>query len=697
MAALPGVTGARLNFGAATLTVEGDVPVPALLALARAEQLQAVREGEERPAPPTVQGEVRRLLIAGALLAAGVLAGWLLAGWSPLAAPVLYALAIAVGGWPTARKGLRSLRRLRFDSNVLMTVAVAGAALIGQWSEGAVVAFLYNLSEALEAYAMNRARGAIGALVQLAPRTARLLDGREVPVDAVAVGEMLLVRPGERIALDGVVRAGISAVDQAAITGEAMPVTREVGDPVYAGSINGEGALEVAVTRLVRDTTLARVIHQVEEAQAQKAPAQRFVDRFARWYTPAVMLAAALVMVVPPLFFHRPWDRWIYAGLALLVLSCPCALVVSTPVALVSGIANAARYGVLIKGGLYLEQAGHLQAVAFDKTGTLTRGRPVLTDVVSLGEAPPARILALAAAVEARSEHPLARAVVQAARDGGLALPAAADFTALPGRGAAAVVEGVAHYAGTPRLFSELGALAGDSSAVAAVERLEAAGKTAVLLGTAERLLGVLAVADELRASSVAALQELRRLGVRHAVMLTGDSPRTAAAVAAQAGLAEYRAGLLPADKVTAIGQLQQEYGLVAMVGDGINDAPALAAAGLGIAMGGAGSGVALETAGAVLMADDLSGLPFLVRQSRATLAVIRQNIGLALGLKLLAVLAVIPGWLTLWLAVIADMGGTILVTLNAVRLLRLRPGHPAGRIGAARQDSGNFSGTREE
>lgn len=624
----------------------------------------------------TLFGATRETLLlasSGALLAAAWLAGWLRPD-RPLAAVSLYALTILVGGFPTARKGIRSLLRLEFDINTLMAVSVAGAALIGEWSEGAVVAFLFNLSEALESYSMERARGAIRALVQLAPRQARVRRGQveaEVPVEQVQVGDRLLVRPGERIAMDGVVRQGSSSVNQAAITGESIPAEKEPGSQVFAGSLNGEGALEIEVTRRVDDTTLARIIHLVEEAQAQRAPAQRFVDLFARYYTPAVMALATLIMTVPPLLLGQPWRHWLYQGLALLVVSCPCALVVSTPVALVSAIANAARNGVLIKGGLHLEQAGRIQAVAFDKTGTLTRGRPVVTDVIKL-EGAMAEILCLAGAVEQHSEHPLARAIVAAARHECLSLPAAEGFRSITGKGASAVVGGTRYYVGSPRLLAEVGADTGP--AAAAVERLQAAGKTVMLLGTADRVLGIFGVADQLRASSVAALRALAHAGVKQTVMLTGDNAGTAAAVAAQAGISDYRAGLLPEEKVAAIRELRERHGTVAMVGDGVNDAPALAAASLGIAMGGAGTDVALETADVALMADDLSKLPFLIRLSRATLKVIKQNIGLSLALKLAAVLAVFPGWLTLWLAILADMGATILVTLNGIRLLRMRP-----------------------
>lgn len=686
VAAIPGVTRVQLNFGAGKLTVEGNFSIQAVIKEAQKENIEARPEGHTAPAAPetieprrrwsmgSVSRETLLMVISGALLAAAWLAAWIVPE-TPLLSTVLYALTIVVGGYPTARKGIRSLLRLNFDINVLMTVAVTGAALIGEWTEGAVVAFLFNVSEALESYSMERARSAIRALMEIAPKVARIRRGQEeleVPVEEVQVGDVMLVRPGEKIPMDGRVLKGTSAVNQAAITGESIPVEKGPGDEVFAGTLNGDGALEVEVTKLVTDTTLARIIHLVEEAQAQRAPAQKFVDVFARYYTPAVMVLAALIILIPPLFLGQPWGEWIYRGLALLVVACPCALVVSTPVALVSGIANGARHGVLIKGGLFLEQAGRLQAVAFDKTGTLTRGRPVVTDVVKLADEDMAGLLCLAAGIEQFSEHPLARAIVEAARREAQGIPPAEDFSAIIGKGASAVIQGTRYYIGSPRLFSELGA--DTAAAEEVVARLQAEGKTAMLLGTEAQVLGVFAVADELRETSVAALQELKQAGVRHIVMLTGDNARTAEAIARRAGITEFRADLLPEDKVEAIKQLRERYGVVAMVGDGVNDAPALAAATLGIAMGGAGTDVALETADIALMADDLNKLPYLVRLSRATLRVIKQNIGLALALKLLAVIAVFPGWLTLWLAILADMGATILVTLNGIRLLRLRP-----------------------
>ncbi len=677
MAALPGVTRAALNFPAATLTVEGRFDPRAVIREAAAHDgVMARPEG----APPGVTSSWTRRWngIRTALSGLALLAGWI-AEWSgagPTVTVPIFAAAMVLGGYATICRGLRALPRLHFDMNVMMTGAVVGAAAIGQWEEGAAVAFLYSVSNYLEAYTTDRGRRSLRALMDLAPREARVRrDGTEqvVPAEAVRVGDLLLVRPGEKIAADGVVRAGASAVDQSPITGESIPADKNAGDAVYAGTLNGFGALEVEVRRRVEDTTLARIIHLVEEAQAQRAPSQQFVDRFARYYTPAVLALAVGLALAPPLLLGAPWGPWIYRGLALLVVSCPCALVVSTPVSIVSAIANAARRGVLIKGGAYLEELGRLRAVALDKTGTITQGRPAVTDVLPLDGASTDQVLALAAAVEARSEHPLARAIVDAARRRGLGVSEARDLTALPGKGARASVDGRTVYVGNPRLFSELGQ-APTGAAFRTAAELSAQGKTAILVGTGEATVGVIAIADVLRPQSRAAVAGMRAAGIAHIALLSGDNGATACAMATAIGADEVRADLLPEQKVAAVQQLRARFGHVAMVGDGVNDAPALAAASVGVAMGVAGSDVALETADVALMADDLGRLPFLIRLGRQTLRVIRQNIAFALAIKAVAIAAVFPGWLSLWLAVLGDMGASVLVTVNGMRLLALRP-----------------------
>lgn len=680
MAALPGVTRAVLNFGAGKLAVEGAFdPKAVIREAARHDGVVATPEG----APPAPRGGWAprlpqvRMAASGFLILAGWTGAWL--GLGPGVSTPLFAAAMLIGGYATIRRGLRALARLQFDMNGMMTGAVAGAALMGQWGEGASVAFLYSVSNWLEGYTTDRARRSIRALMDLAPREARVRrHGAEhvIPVEQVEAGDLLLIRPGEKIPMDGTVRAGASAVNQAPITGESVPVDKGPGDAVYAGTLNGHGALEVEVTRRVEDTTLARIIHLVEEAQARRAPSQQFVERFARVYTPAVLALAAALMVAPPLLAGAPWPAWIYRGLALLIVSCPCALVVSTPVTIASAIANAARRGILIKGGAYLEALGGIQAIALDKTGTLTRGEPEVTDVVPLDGGSPEDLLALAAAVERESEHPLARAVVRASERQGLAAAPASGFTAIPGKGGQAEVGKRHILVGSPRLFSEVGP---GSAASAIVTDLEAQGKTVMLVGTRQGPLGVLALADRLRPESRQAIADLRRAGIRHVALLTGDNRATAESIARQVGADTVRAEVLPDQKLEAVQALRREFGSLAMVGDGANDAPALAASTVGIAMGVTGSDVALETADVALMADDLSRVPFLMRLGRQAVRVIRQNIAFSLLIKAVAIVAVFPGWLTLWLAIFGDMGASVLVTLNGMRLLRLNGGVPPG------------------
>lgn len=675
VANLPGVARAALNFGGATLTVEGAFDPKAVIREAAAHDGTGARlegeglrdGGDRRWGMPEL-----RMVVSGLAISTG----WVIevAGGPAHLAISLFAAAMLVGGYATVRRGLRGLARLQFDMNGMMTGALAGAALIGEWEEGAVVAFLYAVSNWLEGYTMDRARRSIRALMDLAPREARVRrNGGEavIPVQELRVGDLLLVRPGEKLAGDGIVKSGSSAVDQSPITGESVPVDKGPEDPVYAGSLNGHGALEVAVTRRVEDTTLARIIHLVEEAQAQRAPTQQLVDRFARIYTPAVFALAIGLMLVPLLPVGQPWSPWIYRGLALLIVACPCALVVSTPVTIVSAIANAARRGILIKGGAHLEELGRLKAIALDKTGTLTWGEPELTDVIPLDGRTSEDLLALAASVETQSEHPLARAVVRAARRRNLLLPPAGAFTAIPGKGGRAVVRGQAVYAGSPRLFSEMGNGIAAEGRVASLER---EGKTVMLVGTTQAVLGLLGLADQLRSESRQAVAALRAVGIQHVALLTGDNRAIAQTIADQIGADTIRAEVLPEQKLEAVLALRAEFGSLAMVGDGVNDAPALAGSSVGIAMGVAGSDVALETADVALMADDLSKLPFLVRLGQDAARVIRQNIGFSLLIKALAIAAVFPGWLTLWLAVLGDMGASVLVTLNGMRLLAVKP-----------------------
>lgn len=667
---LPGIEDARLNFMAAKLVVVGDIQDDRLQ-----EEIKKVEDvtihpidgadSEPRPAWWT-QGQV----VTTALSLLFLLAGLLLSGqvwWSRS----LLLLSMLAGGYSMVYKGIRHLLKLNFDMYVLMTVAITGALLIGEWIEAAVVVFLFAVSEMLEAYSMERARRSIRSLMEVAPREAIVLrDGAEhrVPVEQLEVGDVILVRPGEKIAMDGVIVEGSTAINEAAITGESLPVEKTAGDTVYAGTLNQQGAVQVRVTKRVEDTTISKIIHLVEEAQSEKAPSQAFIDRFAKVYTPLVMALSVLVMTLPPLIAGN-WQHWLYQGLALLVVACPCALVISTPVAIVSAIGRAARSGVLIKGGVHLEEVGRLKAVAFDKTGTLTRGEPVVTDVQGWHGLSRPEVLQLAASLERMSEHPLAKAIVREAEQSGLSLLPVEDFTAIPGQGATAAVGGQSYAIGNERLFA-------DHPDLSDVEPLMAAyreqGKTAVILGDRERVLGLIAVADQVREESAQVIAALEQEGIATA-MLTGDNRQAAGSIARQVGIGQYDAELMPEDKLAQIKRLQAKYGKVAMVGDGINDAPSLAAATVGIAMGGAGTDTALETADIALMADDLGKLPFTVRLGRKAVRIIKQNITLALGAKLLAVLLVVPGWLTLWLAILADVGATLLVTFNGMRLLYVK------------------------
>jgi Cd2+/Zn2+-exporting ATPase len=584
----------------------------------------------------------------------------------------LHGMALAAGGWMAARKAVRAVLARRLDMNVLMTVAVLGAIAIGQWDEAASVAFLFALAQLLETYSLDRARQAVRRLLAVAPPEATVRrDGQDVrlPVAEVGVGETVVIRPGERVPLDGIVRSGTSALNQAPITGESMPVEKVPGSQVFAGSINGAGAVEVEVTHRAQETMLARIIALVEQAQAQKAPTQTFVERFAAIYTPAVIAAAVLIATLPPLLLAEAAWPWVYRALVLLVISCPCALVISTPVAVVCGLARAARTGILIKGGRVLEALGGLAALAFDKTGTLTVGRPIVTDVRPLDGVDPREILRLTAAVEARSEHPLAAAILRDARGQGIAWSPAADFRAVAGRGARARLDGVTYHVGSHRYMEDLGVCNGQVEA--ALGELEDRGQTPVILSDGSRVLGVLGVADQVREGAREGLAALRQLGLRPLTILTGDTARTAEAVARQTGADEVRAQLLPEDKVRAIQELVRRNGSVGMVGDGINDAPALAAATVGIAMGTAGTDAAVETADVALVRDDLRQIPVAVRLGRRTLRIIRFNIVLSLATKAVFVSLTILGSATLWMAVLADMGTSLAVILNGMRLLR--------------------------
>jgi Cd2+/Zn2+-exporting ATPase len=578
-------------------------------------------------------------------------------------------VAIFSGGLTTYKKGWIALKNFNLNINALMSIAVTGAILIGQWPEAAMVMFLFTVAELIEAKSLDRARNAIGGLMQLTPETATVQqDGQwiEVEVKQIALGNVVRVKPGERIGLDGEVVAGHSTIDQAPITGESLPVEKTIGDKVFAGTINQAGSLEYKVTAAANNSTLARIIHAVEAAQGARAPTQRFVDSFSKIYTPAVFALAVAVAVIPPLFMGAAWFDWIYRALVLLVVACPCALVISTPVSIVSGLAAAARKGILVKGGVYLEMGHKLDYLALDKTGTITHGKPVQTDYVLLDDAVGERAVAISASLAGRSDHPVSQAIATAfGKDGHLSVEA---FEALGGRGVKGEVEGRVYHLGNHRLVHESGLCS--PALEARLEALETQGKTVVLLFDETGPLALFAVADTVKDSSREAIVQLHALGVK-TVMLTGDNPHTAKAIAAQVGIDQARGNLLPTDKLQAIEDLYAKNHRVGMVGDGINDAPALARAEIGFAMAAAGTDTAIETADVALMDDDLRKIPAFIRLSRDTSAILKQNIALALVIKAIFLIVTFAGMATMWMAVFADMGVSLLVVFNGLRLLR--------------------------
>ncbi|WP_231387555.1 heavy metal translocating P-type ATPase [Pseudomonas nitroreducens] len=635
-------------------------------------QAEPVDENAPAPAQPAQQKPWWPLALAGVAAAGAEFFEWFAIGPQWLVAALAIA-AILGAGLPTYRKGWIALKNRNLNINALMSIAVTGAMLIGQWPEAAMVAVLFAIAELIEAKSLDRARNAIRGLLQLAPEQATVqVDGQwqEVSAKSVALGARVRVRPGERIALDGEVLDGRSSVNQAPITGESLPVEKQAGDTLFAGTINGESALEYRVTRVADDSTLARIIHAVEEAQGSRAPTQRFVDQFSRLYTPAVFLIAIATALLPPLFFGGAWLDWVYRALVLLVIACPCALVISTPVTIVSGLSAAARLGILIKGGVFLEMGRSLSWIALDKTGTLTEGRPRQTDFTALRETAAGDVRALAASLAARSDHPVSHAVAQAAEADNIALYSVGELTALPGRGVKGEIDGRTYHLGNHRLVEELELCSKELEE--RLDALEQQGKTVIVLLDAQGPLALFAVADGVKETSREAVAQLHELGVR-TLMLTGDNPHTAAAIGAQVGIDEALGNLLPEDKLREVKQRQEGGKRVGMVGDGINDAPALARADIGFAMGAAGTDTAIETAGVALMDDDLRKLPSFIRLSRQTHRVLIQNITLALGIKAVFLALTLAGEGTLWMAVFADMGASLLVVFNGLRLLRHR------------------------
>lgn len=675
---LPGVTSATVNFGASRISVEGQTTIEELEEAGAFENLiiHDDQENDEqvRSKESFIKRNIALIISLGFILVAVI--SQLSLGEDHLLTKALYILAIIIGGFDLFKEGFSDLIKLDFSMESLMTIAIIGAAFIGEWAEGSIVVILFAISEALERFSMDKARQSIRSLMDIAPKEALIRRNNVeqlVSVDKIDIDDIMIIKPGQKIAMDGLVINGHSSVNQAAITGESVPVEKQLDDEVFAGTLNEEGVLEVKVTKKVTDTTIAKIIHLVEEAQGERAPAQAFVDKFAKYYTPFIIIMALLIVVVPPLFFGGDWNKWLYQGLSILVVGCPCSLVISTPVSIVSAIGNAAKNGVLVKGGVYLEEIGHLRAIAFDKTGTLTKGKPVVTDFIATSSETDINYLSIISSLESLSQHPLASAILNEADKTNVDYKSIQieDFQSITGKGLTGIHQNIRYYIGSPKLFSA--SVIEETAVKVQYRQFQEQGKTAMYFGTDEQILGVIAVADEVRDSSAAVISELHKLSIEHTIMLTGDNTKTAESIGKQLGATEIKGDLMPQEKLDSIKALRTTYNKVAMVGDGINDAPALAASTVGIAMGGAGTDTALETADVALMGDDLQKLPFIVRLSRQTLKVIKQNITFSLGIKLLALLLVIPGWLTLWIAIVADMGATLLVTLNGLRLMKVK------------------------
>ncbi len=675
LAGMAGIADMQFNLMQRKLTLQhAPQALPAALAALKSLGFEAELEDAETAGPDEVVPPAKTnwwpMAVSGVAALLAELVEW--TGGSQWLVVALALGAIFTGGLPTYKKGWIALKNGNLNMNALMSIAVTGAMLIGHWPEAAMVMFLFALAEVIEAKSLDRARNAIRGLMDLAPETATVQqpDGSwaDMPAKEVMLEAVVRVKPGERIALDGVIVTGQSAINQAPITGESLPVEKTVGDPVFAGTINESGSFEYKVTARATDSTLARIIHAVESAQGARAPTQRFVDQFARVYTPAVFAIALLVAVVPPLAMGAGWMDWIYKALVLLVIACPCALVISTPVTIVSGLAAAARKGILIKGGVYLEGGRKLATLALDKTGTITHGKPAQTDFVAL-RGDEVAVRSMAASLAARSDHPVSQAIARAAQEAGIALRDVMEFAAVPGRGVRGQIDGKLFHLGNHRLLAELGLSTPDLEAK--LEQLERQGKTAVLLSNPEGVLGLFAVADTVKETSRQAIADLHALGVR-TLMLTGDNPHTAEAIAKQVGIDEARGNQLPEDKLKMVESLIGADKQIGMVGDGINDAPALARADIGFAMGAAGTDTAIETADVALMDDDLRKIPAFVRLSRATAGILTQNIVLALGIKAVFLVLTFSGHATMWMAVFADMGASLLVVFNGLRLLRL-------------------------
>ncbi|WUR16034.1 heavy metal translocating P-type ATPase [[Empedobacter] haloabium] len=678
LAGIDEVLDLRFNLMGRTLDVVHNLPsVDPITTALREIGMKAALLDEQDPATPAEEPvrltgrQKLALVLAGVSAAAAEAIVWMGTPENSSQVIALAVLSILLAGLPTLRKGWVALRTLTLNINFLMCLAVLGAIVIGQWPEAAMVIFLFAIAELIEGLSLDRARNSVRGLLALAPEEANVqgADGQwhVTAADQIAVGAVVQVKPGERIAVDGEVMDGQSSVNQAPITGESMPVAKQPGDSVYAGTINEQGALQIRVTAQRGDSTLAKIVRVIEETQRNQAPTQRFVDSFARYYTPAVVVAAILVALLPPLLWQQPFQVWLYKSLVMLVIACPCALVISTPVTVVSGLTAAARHGILIKGGQFLEAGHRLKAIALDKTGTLTQGRPAVVEVIAMPGATREQVLAIAASLDANSDHPLARAIVAALPQG--ETPQRVDrFEALSGRGVRGTIGGVSYYLGNARLLSDINVGTNDVHAALSAQQEHA--RTAIFLATESQVLGVIGIADVLRPNAGQAVTKLRELGVV-AVMLTGDNVATAQQIGKETGIEQIRADMLPDHKLAAIEELETTYGPVGMIGDGINDAPALARATVGFAMGAAGSDTAIETADVALMDDDLGKLAGFIELSRFTRRVLIQNIVLALGIKLVFFVLALLGLATLWMAVFADVGASLLVVFNGLRLLR--------------------------
>lgn len=675
--AISGVTEAHVNFNVGKITVSGQVDISEIEAAGAFENLK-ISDENQREVSGEKENKLKEnwTLIVALIFIGAALTSQIVSGERATITISLYLVAIIIGGFQLFMEGIRDLFKLNFSMQLLMTIAIIGASIIGQWAEGSVVVILFSISETLEKFSMDKARQSIRSLMNIAPKEALVMRGGKefsIQVEDILVGDIMLIKPGQKIAMDGEIIKGHSSVNQAAITGESVPVEKKVSDDVFSGTLNEEGILEVRVTKLVKDSTISKIIHLVEEAQEERAPAQAFVDKFAKYYTPAIMLISLLVVVIPPTFFSGDWNTWLYQGLSLLVVGCPCSLVISTPVSIVSAISNAAKNGILIKGGIYLEEVGVLQAIAFDKTGTLTKGKPVVTDYVVIDETKKDSYFEMIASLESFSGHPIASAIMREVAKKELSTNQIVieDFLSVTGKGIKGTIQNVTYFVGSSKLFEEI--LDQSLTFKTTYEKLQRQGKTVLIFGTESEILAIIAVADEVRSTSQKVITQLHEAGIKHTIMLTGDNETTAQTIGQEVGVTEIKGALMPQDKLDCIKSLKNSYQKVAMVGDGVNDAPALAAASVGIAMGGAGTDTALETADVVLMGDGLEKLPFLIRLSRKTSGVIKQNLTLSLAIKLIALLLIVPGWLTLWLAIVADMGATILVTLNGLRLMKIK------------------------